>query len=149
MLSALLCALYLCSSDDCVQYSSALVPGNMEGQVASKTVEARSNTRTSCLTQETPTDPLLFKSNISLDTGGHDEMMREESTILQNPQQQQNEQPQLTSAETGAIEPATVDSTSDVNFSPHMQLHSTSIATGMYSYMHIVTNLYVCLSSLL
>ena len=131
MLSALLCSLFLCSSNDHVQYSSALVPGNMEGQAASERVEARSNTRTLCLQELTPTDPLLFMSNISLDPGGPDEMMWEESTILQNPQQLQNEQPQLTSVETGGIEPTTVDSTSDINFSSHMQLHSSGIATGM------------------
>ena len=127
MLSILPCFLFIYSSNGNAQHSSALVPGNLEGQTSSKMTEAGSNTTMQHL-QETPITPLSM-SDISLG----DEIV-EENTTLQN-QQQQNEQTKLTNAEPGSIEPVAVDDQSNLYSSQHKQSDSSTVQTSMYLYL--------------
>ena len=94
----------------------------------SEIFETKSNAATHYLKQ-TPNDPLPQTLR--------DDMM-EDSTILQD-QQQQDEQLQLTSADhdTAGTELSTVDSPSDSRV-PSKHSHSSSIETGMYSYLHYI-----------
>ena len=128
MLYYYLPALYLiiCSPNDQIQHCSALVAGlNLKAPAGSNEItETKSNGVAHSL-QQPPNDSLLLR-------GDHDGMV-EDSTILQN-QQQQNEQAQLTSAaDTVGIELSTVDSSSDChNRAPSKHSNSNGVETGMY-----------------
>ena len=134
---------FICSSDDNVQHSYALVPGNLEEQTASEVVKATSNTMTHYL-QQTHINPSLHVSMSNVPIGNnHDEMM-EETTTLQNQQPLQNEWPQLISTEED-VKRSTVGSSSDLHTLPHIKSYSSSVPIGMYLEMHIIINYsYIC-----
>ena len=123
MLYYYLPALYLiiCSPGDHMQHCSALVGGlNLKVPVSNEITETKSNGVTHSL-QQPSNDSIPLRDD-------HDDMM-ENSTILQD-QQQQNEQAQLTSA---VDTESTVDSSLDCcNRAPSKQSHSSSVETGMY-----------------
>ena len=122
-------ALYLiiCSPGDHMQHCSALVAGINLKEPASNEItdsETKSNGVTHSL-QQPPNDLLPLRDD-------HDDMM-EDSTILQD-QQQQDEQTQFTSAaDTIGIELSTVESSSDCHDrAPSKHSHSNSVETGLY-----------------